>query len=47
MHYHIHVACPCKIPIKYTNKQNLERDYVGMAFPLEKALVSLVGVQVI
>jgi len=40
-HYHIRIAGPCKIPIKYTNKQSLERKSVGTGFPLvpiEKAL---------
>src|SRR6218665_2863965 len=37
-HYHIHIAHPCKIQTKCTNKQKLGRKGVGMAFPLKKAL---------
>jgi len=33
MHYHICIACPCKVHIKYTNKKSLGRKGVGTAFP--------------
>jgi len=33
------IAYPCKIYIKYTNKQSLGRKGVRMAFPLKKALL--------
>ena len=39
MHHHSCIAYPCKIHIKYTNKQqSLGRKDVGTAFPMIKAL---------
>jgi len=38
MHYHIRIAYPCKIHVRYTNKQSLGRKGVGT---VKKALPNI------